>query len=110
MRSVFKADNLPPSCAVVTKSGNRNFLEASGPVQACNGAALPSPSPIYIYTYIFIKALKIINSLKMCYIYIILYIYIYIYSMMCRGSVMVPVGTVKHVKMINSLKKWYKNC
>jgi len=36
-----KADNLPPSCAVVTKSGNLNFLELFGPVQACNGAALP---------------------------------------------------------------------
>jgi hypothetical protein len=34
---------LPPSCAVVTKSGNRNFLEPSGPVQACNGTALPLP-------------------------------------------------------------------
>jgi len=31
---------LPPSCAV-TKSGNLNFLEPSGPVQACNGTALP---------------------------------------------------------------------
>ena len=28
---------LPPSCAVVTKSGSLNFLEPSGPVQACNG-------------------------------------------------------------------------
>jgi len=37
---VHKADNLPPSCAVVTKSGNLNFLEPSGPVQACNGPAL----------------------------------------------------------------------
>jgi len=37
---VRKADNLPPSC-VVTKSGNLNFLEPSGPVQACNGPALP---------------------------------------------------------------------
>ena len=32
---------LPPSCAVVTKSGKLNFLEPSGPVQACNGTALP---------------------------------------------------------------------
>ena len=32
---------LPPPCAVVTKSGNRNFLEPSGPVQACNGTDLP---------------------------------------------------------------------
>ena len=34
---------LPPSCAVVTKSGNLNFLEPSGPLQACNGNALPLP-------------------------------------------------------------------
>ena len=36
-----KADNLPPSCAIVMKSGNLNFLEPSGHVQACNGTALP---------------------------------------------------------------------
>ena len=36
-----KADNLPPSCAVVTKSGKLNFLEPFGPVQACNGTDLP---------------------------------------------------------------------
>jgi len=40
---VRKADNLPPSCAVVTKSGNLNFLELSGPIQACNGTDLPLP-------------------------------------------------------------------
>jgi len=28
---------LPPSCAVVTKSGSLNFLESSGPLRACNG-------------------------------------------------------------------------
>jgi len=38
---VHKADILPPSCAVVTKSGNLNFLEPSGSLQACNGTALP---------------------------------------------------------------------
>ena len=36
-----KADNLPPSCGVVTKSENVNFMEPFGPVQACNGTALP---------------------------------------------------------------------
>ena len=35
-----KADNLPLSCAVVTKAGKLNFLEHSGPVQPCNGTAL----------------------------------------------------------------------
>jgi len=33
--------SLPSSCAVVMKSGNLNFLEPSGPVQACNGTDLP---------------------------------------------------------------------
>jgi hypothetical protein len=33
--------NLPPSCAVAMKSGNLNFLEHSGPLQTCNGTALP---------------------------------------------------------------------
>ena len=45
---VKAADNLTPSCAVVMKSGNRNFLETSGPLQACNGTALPSPLSISI--------------------------------------------------------------
>ena len=31
----------PPSCAVVMKSGNLNFQEPSGPLQACKGTALP---------------------------------------------------------------------
>ena len=31
---------LPPSCAVVMKCRNLNFLEPSGPLQACNGTAL----------------------------------------------------------------------
>ena len=36
---------LPPSCAVVMKSGNLNFLEPSGPLQAWNRTALPLPLP-----------------------------------------------------------------
>ena len=32
--------NLPPSRAVVMKSGDLNFLDFSGPVQACNGTDL----------------------------------------------------------------------
>jgi hypothetical protein len=37
---------LPPSCAVVKKSGNLNFLEPSGPPRACNGTALPLPGRV----------------------------------------------------------------
>jgi len=40
-----RLSTLPPSCAVVMKSGNLNFLESSGPLQACNGTVLP----FYIY-------------------------------------------------------------
>ena len=36
---------LPPSCAVVMKSGNLNFLEPSGPLQAGNGTDLPFTLP-----------------------------------------------------------------
>ena len=32
---------LPSPCAVVMKSGNLKFLEIFGPLQACNGTALP---------------------------------------------------------------------
>jgi len=36
---------LPPSCAVVIKSGNLNFLETSGTFRACNGTVLSLPLP-----------------------------------------------------------------
>ena len=39
---------LPPSCAVVMKSGNLNFLKPSGPLQTCNGTALPLYSIITV--------------------------------------------------------------
>jgi hypothetical protein len=39
---------LPPSCAVVMKSRNLNFLKPSGPLQACNGTAVPLP---YVRTF-----------------------------------------------------------
>jgi len=39
----IRLKTLPPSCAVVTKSGKLNFLEPSAQLQACN--------EIYIYIY-----------------------------------------------------------
>jgi len=36
----IRLTTLPPSCAVVMKSGYLNFLEPSGPLYACNGTAL----------------------------------------------------------------------
>jgi len=45
---VLKVDDLPPSCAIVMKSGKLNLLEPSGPVQACNGTDLP----FTLYSYL----------------------------------------------------------
>jgi len=59
---VCKADNLPQSCAVVTKSGNLNFLEPSGPVQDCNGTAfyvyLHMIMDLFIYFYLLILTVQ----------------------------------------------------
>jgi len=47
---------LPPSYAVVMKSGNLKFLEPSGPLQACNGTALrfrPCPKLLIFIHYRF---------------------------------------------------------
>ena len=41
-----KADNLPPYRAVVKKSESLNFLEPSGPAQACYGRALMNMRPV----------------------------------------------------------------
>ena len=43
-----KLTTLPSSCVIVMKSGNLNFLEPSGPLQACNGTALPLPLPLLL--------------------------------------------------------------
>ena len=37
--------NLLPFCTLVMKPGNLNFLEPSGPLQACNGIDLRLPLP-----------------------------------------------------------------
>ena len=37
----MRLTTLSSSYAVVIKSGNLNFLEPSGPLQTCNGTALP---------------------------------------------------------------------
>ena len=36
----MRLTTLPPFCAIVVKSGNLNFLEPSGSLQACNGTDL----------------------------------------------------------------------
>jgi len=44
--------NLPPSCAVVTKFGDLNFLENSGPLRFCNGTDLPLPLLVLRQDYV----------------------------------------------------------
>jgi len=39
-RRCVRLTTLPPSFAVVIKSGKLNFLEPSGPLRACNGTDL----------------------------------------------------------------------
>ena len=46
----IRLTTLPPSCAVVM-TGNLNFLEPSGSLQACNGTALPCNGH-FTWTYI----------------------------------------------------------
>ena len=38
-------NKVQPGSPQMTKSGNLNFLEPSGPLQACNGPDLPVPLP-----------------------------------------------------------------
>ena len=47
----IRLTTLPPSCAVVMKSGNLNFLEPSGSLQACNGTALHLPFTFLLNFY-----------------------------------------------------------
>jgi len=55
---------LPPSCAVVMKSGNLNFLETCGPLQACNGTDLPLHSIMEQNILILIDCCVKFKSLK----------------------------------------------
>ena len=48
IQPMLKADNLTTSPYLVMKSGNLNFLEPSGPLQACNGTDLPLPLPLQL--------------------------------------------------------------
>ena len=60
---------LPPSCAVVMNSGNLNFLEPSGPLQACNGSGLTYRSYIFISSNMYcVKSAKH----KLTYVYLMM--------------------------------------
>jgi hypothetical protein len=62
---------LPPSCAVVMKCGNLNFLEPSGSLQACNGTAVPLPSCNWLEGLLAILV-KISRSMKSDFVVIII--------------------------------------
>jgi len=50
----IRLTTLPPSCAIVMKPENLNFLEPSGPLQACNGTAFPffNTQKIHLHKYL----------------------------------------------------------
>jgi len=47
---------------IILKSGSLNFLKPSGPVQACNGIALPLPLPCNICVLKFWKGIAVFGS------------------------------------------------
>ena len=62
---------LPPPCAVFVKSGNLNFLEPSGPLQACNGTDLTDTyltkqSKIMHYAALWGLAFSTVNTSSHC--------------------------------------------
>jgi hypothetical protein len=56
--------SLPPSCKVVKKSGNLNFLKPSGSLQACNGTALP----FYAITKCFVEPCVAVRNFRKTFI------------------------------------------
>jgi len=48
---------------IVLKSGRLSLLEPSGPVEACNGIALPLPLP-FKFTLIIVPVAKILSSVS----------------------------------------------
>jgi len=61
---------LPPFCAVVTKSGNLNFLETSGPVQACNWTDLHLPLHVSAdYVHFIRRNNCVYTTLGTCYVF-----------------------------------------
>ena len=66
----LRLTTLPPYCAIVTKSGNLNFLEPSGPLQACNGTAF------YQFTNVLFLTLPTQKSLSFMYLkYCVLFVF-----------------------------------
>ena len=47
----IRLTTLPPSCAVVMKSGNLNFLKPSEPLRECNGTFTLLRGMIFLFTY-----------------------------------------------------------
>jgi hypothetical protein len=52
------------------KSGNLKFLEPSGPLQACNGTALPLPLPFYPLVITFYPLSFLFSLIANCSIFV----------------------------------------
>ena len=112
---------LPPSCAVVTKSGSLNFLEPSGPLPACNGTDLPfyllPPIPHYIsliqiynlWCYIFFRFYYYyyMTPNTDCYIFFRFYYYYYYYYHHYMNSNTDSFNTQHHWPRSNSIEVFF---
>jgi len=91
---------LPPSCAAVMKSENFNFLEPYGPLQACNGTALPLPftcrvcSVMYLALHMYSMFCDVFGTAHVqyvlwciwhctCTVCSVMYLAVHMYSMFC---------------------------
>jgi hypothetical protein len=90
---------LPPSCAVVMKSGNLNFLATSGPLQACNGTALP-----FILTSLYMLACNIHAGAP-----VTVCLHAHVCVCVCPCAHKHTYITTNH-NYSNSLEKCYKEC
>ena len=68
---------LPPSRAVVTKSGNLNFLELSGLLQACNGTALPLVVVVVVVVAEAVLVIVIVVVVVMVVVVVVVVVYIF---------------------------------
>jgi hypothetical protein len=74
---------LTQSCAVGMKSGNRNFLEPSGPLQACKGTVLP----LLGFTFSWLVSLTVHAASEILALSVIL---CEVLSMVCAAAVAYP--------------------
>ena len=94
---------LPPSCAVVTKSGSFNFLGPSGPVQACNETALPFY--LYISHIISLRQTKMRSFPEVLLTFWYKFLCIFYYT--CSGFEITTIGVIAFRSLVQIRDRWH---